>query len=202
MRKRRLALVGAAGVLATGAIAVGLVSRPEVQFTDADLAKAQKVAEERQAKRAREQAEDRAYRQRLAKGIKGNPPGGPLVGTTPGEIIRDPESPVSTAVQFRVTNGWRVSGHRRFTAVYAGGPGVDTKDRSTGRFVIVRQNFVRVTQDVNVVDVSGAGLLTITHAPLGPGVRRSAQRSGEIEFTSKNGVEGTLHLTDDTVTLR
>ena len=46
----------------------------------------------------------------------------------------------------------------------------------------------------------GAGALKITDAPRGLKAARAPGRA-ELRFTSKNGVTGTLHLRDDTVTL-
>jgi hypothetical protein len=51
------------------------------------------------------------------------------------------------------------------------------------------------------VDVPDSGTLRITDAPLGPDVVSSAQREGELAFTSKRGVTGTLDLSTDTVFL-
>lgn len=111
----------------------------------------------------------------------------------------DPQTPFSTNVLSPVRNGWEVSDHRRFTAVYAGAAG---NDRSKGAFAIFRQNFVQVTQKLDVVNVAGAGALKITGAPLGRRVETRAQRRGNLQFTSKSGIKGTLHLKDDTVSLR
>ncbi len=97
-----------------------------------------------------------------------------------------------------VTNGWRISDHRTFTAVYAGAV---PNHRSTGRLVIFRQNFVRVTQSSDRVDVPGSGPLRITGAPEGRANQTSAQRSGTLRFEGANGTTGTLHLSDDTATV-
>jgi len=113
-------------------------------------------------------------------------------------LAPDPQTPFSTDVLNPVRNGWVVSDHRRFTAVYAGAAGTN---RSRGAFAIFRQNFVQVTQKLDVVNVAGAGALKITRAPLGRKVRSWAQRRGNLQFTSKNGIRGTLHLKDDTVSL-
>jgi hypothetical protein len=51
------------------------------------------------------------------------------------------------------------------------------------------------------VRVQGAGPLKITKAPLGPKVVHWAQKHGNIEFNCKSGITGTLHLSDDTMTL-
>jgi hypothetical protein len=121
--------------------------------------------------------------------------------TYPGRILghESAESgPVQPAELWPVTNGWQISDHRTFTAVYAGAsPG----RRSTGRLIIFRQNFVRVTQTSDRVDVPGAGPLVITRAPLGRAAQSSAQRNGTLEFKGRSGATGTLHLSDDSVTL-
>lgn len=98
-----------------------------------------------------------------------------------------------------VKNGWRAGDPRRETIVCAGGGGED--HRSIGRFLILRSNDVQVRQQLDQVDVPGAGPLTITRAPLGRSVARSAQQNGALEFKGENGATGILHLADDTITL-
>jgi len=113
--------------------------------------------------------------------------------------VRNPEGFISTMDLWPIRNEWVVSDPRRFTAVDAG---ADPTDPTMGVFGIFRQNYVWVTQKTDLVKVAGAGALQIPRAPLGQGaVQTWAQRRGNLEFTSKNGVTGTLHLTDDTVTL-
>lgn len=126
--------------------------------------------------------------------------GHPHRGTIPAKMLGpDPQTPFSTDVLYPVRNGWEVSDHRRFTGVYAGAAG---NDPSTGAFAIFRQDFVQVTQKLDLVKVAGAGPLKITRAPLGREVRTWAQRRGNLRFTSRNGITGTLHLKGDTVSLR
>ena len=50
-------------------------------------------------------------------------------------------------------------------------------------------------------NVPGAGTLRIVRAPEGAAVATSAQRNGELEFIGSRGVRGTLHLSDDSVTI-
>jgi hypothetical protein len=129
------------------------------------------------------------------------PPGSRLRSTYPARIIGHElasSGPVQPAELWPVRNGWRVSDHRTFTAVYAG---ADPRRRSTGRLVIFRQNYIRVRQTSRDVDVPGTGPLRIVDAPSGRGIGRSAQRHGEIEFRGANGDTGTLHLENDTVTV-
>jgi hypothetical protein len=106
---------------------------------------------------------------------------------------------VQPAELWPVRNGWEVSDHRTLTAVYAG---ADPSHRSKGRLVIFRQDFIQVTQRADTVNVVDAGPLKITRAPLGAAVETSAQRRGNLEFTGRRGITGTLHLKDDTVTIR
>jgi hypothetical protein len=129
------------------------------------------------------------------------PPGSPMHNTYPGAILsheRASGGPVQPAELWPVTNGWQISDHRRFTAVYAG---ANPERRSTGRLVIFRQNFIHVTQNSDRVDVPGAGPLTITSAPRGKAAQTEAQRDGTIAFEGANGVTGTLHLSDDSVSV-
>jgi hypothetical protein len=106
----------------------------------------------------------------------------------------DVQIPVSSEV-FATTNSWGVSDGVTYVAVYAG---ADAQDPSTGRFVILRQNFKTATQSLDSVDVPGAGPVEITNAPLGAQVETSAQ-NGELAFRGQDGTEGTLHLTGDTL---
>jgi hypothetical protein len=121
--------------------------------------------------------------------------------TYPGRILSHglaSNGPVQPAELWPVTNGWQISDHRRLTAVYAG---ADPNRRSTGRLVIFRQNFVHVTQTSDRVDVPGAGPLTITSAPQGKAAQTEAQRDGTVEFKGASGTTGTLHLSNDRITL-
>jgi hypothetical protein len=129
------------------------------------------------------------------------PPGSEMHRTYAGRII-GPElagnGPVQPAELWPVTNGWRISDHRTFTGVYAGAV---PSHRSIGRLVIFRQNFIRVTQTSDRVNVPGSGPLRITSAPRGKTDQTSAQRTGTLRFEGANGTTGTLHLTNDTVTV-
>ncbi|MFL5893303.1 MAG: hypothetical protein ACJ75I_11250 [Solirubrobacterales bacterium] len=129
------------------------------------------------------------------------PPGATLHSTYPGRIIGHGlavSGPVQPAELWPVTNGWRISDHRILTAVYAGAvPG----HRSTGRLVVFRQNFVRVTQTSDRVDVPGSGPLRVTSAPQGKVNQTAVQRHGTLHFAGANGTTGTLHLRNDSVTV-
>lgn len=111
------------------------------------------------------------------------PPGG---GVTPGSVL----SPN--------TGGWAVASHARNTYVEAG---ADANHPSDGMFSITRTSYIHGTQSGDVVRVAGSGALTITKAPLGRKIVVSAQKRGNLEFKSRSGITGTLHLKDDTVTL-
>ena len=97
----------------------------------------------------------------------------------------------------KVSNSWLVSDGRTLVAVYAGAAG---NDPETGRFVIIRQNWVTGEQTQDVVDVAKAGAVKISSAPLGRSVETSAQH-GDIGFTDAAGETGLLHLADDTTAL-
>jgi hypothetical protein len=141
-----------------------------------------------QARRARHQARKRPP-------LHGHP-GAPQ----PGKIISHTQTDgfFSTIVLWPLTNQWQTSDRRRFTAVDAG---ADASHQSTGLFGIYRHNYIRIKERAKTVKVPTAGTLKITKAPLGRSVESWAQRRGNIRFTSKNGVTGTLHLRDDTITL-
>lgn len=129
------------------------------------------------------------------------PPGTKMHHTYAGRIVGHGASvggPIQPAELWPVTNSWRVSDHKSFTAVYAG---ANPDHHETGRLVVFRQDFVHVKQTAQDVDVHGSGPVTITSAPTGHGVGTSAQRNGEIRFRGANGVTGTLHLSNDTVSV-
>lgn len=127
-----------------------------------------------------------------------NPFAGPVKKASPARMVNAASADFSPSAIWPVKNGWVANDHVSYTGVWAGASGTD---RNTGRFVILRQDYVHVTQHIDSVDVTGAGPLTITRAPLGRGAETSSQRDGELEFTGANGVTGTLHLADDTVSL-
>ena len=127
------------------------------------------------------------------------PPGTKMHNTYAARILPHAASrggPIQPAELWPVTNSWRVSDHRTFTAVYAG---ANPQHHDTGRLVVFRQDFVHVKQTAHDVDVQGSGPVTITGAPTGHDVSTSAQKTGEIQFRGANGVTGTLHLSNDTV---
>jgi hypothetical protein len=130
------------------------------------------------------------------------PPGGRLHKTYPAHILghqRAKGGLVPPAELWPVRNGWVVSNHRMLTAVYAG---ANPQRPKNGRLVIFRQDFIRVTQRTKPLDVQGSGPLVITRAPHGTGrVQTSAQRRGTLDFAGRGGINGTLHLRGDTVTL-
>jgi hypothetical protein len=127
------------------------------------------------------------------------PPYPPVKATRPGRMVNGESSPFSTAIIWPVLNGWEASDHRSITGVWAG---VSGDDPSTGRFVILRQDYIHDTQNVDTVDVPGAGALKITHAPLGKGsVQSWAQSRGAFRFNTDRGVTGTLYLNGDVVKL-
>jgi hypothetical protein len=131
------------------------------------------------------------------------PPGTKMQHTYAAQIVSHGATaraggPIQPAELWPVTNSWRVSDHKSFTAVYAG---ANPDHHATGRLVVFRQDFVHVKQTADDVDVHGSGPVTITMAPTGARVGTSAQRDGQLQFRGANGVTGTLHLSNDTVTL-
>jgi hypothetical protein len=128
------------------------------------------------------------------------PPGTQMQHTYAARIVGHgaSEGPIQPAELWPVTNSWRVSDHKTFTAVYAG---ANPDHHGTGRLVVFRQDFVHVKQTAQDVDVQGSGPVTITSAPTGHNVGTSAQKTGEIQFRGANGTTGTLHLSNDTVSV-
>jgi hypothetical protein len=104
---------------------------------------------------------------------------------------------VSSEVMEPETSGWEVSSEGGNTIVVAG---ADARHPSVGLFNIIR-TYYPSQQKADGVSVPGTGAVTITKAPLGRKIVVSAQKHGNLEFKSKSGITGTLHLKDDTVTL-
>jgi hypothetical protein len=132
-----------------------------------------------------------------AAGAAGGP-GQAMEDTTPAEIVDNPQGFISSDVVRPIENAWRAGGHNSFTEVDAGAL---AHDPDTGAFAIFRYDFRAIEQEMNLVEVKDAGALTITSAPTGEDVVDSAQEDAEIEFEGESGITGTLHLSDDTVTL-
>lgn len=128
----------------------------------------------------------------------------PPFGPGRAQMVGSPDTGVQSSTMARVTNGWEAHGGHRQTLVAAGVADRPLHPRgplTTGLFSIARTRLKPFDQSGDLVEVPGAGTLTITKAPLGRRVAISAQKHGKIEFTSTNGVTGTLDLKDDTVTL-
>ena len=107
-----------------------------------------------------------------------------------------PGTPVPIAPSIlQVTNDWLVSDGYTLVAVYAGAAG---NDGSEGRVVIFRQDLVKGTQSVTPVDAGKTGALTISDAPAGAAVEKSAQ-TGDIELHAADGSSLVLHLATDTI---
>jgi hypothetical protein len=118
-------------------------------------------------------------------------------GIEPARMLPSYSFPYSEAVMGPVRNGWVAGDRRGHTVVYAGGQGYADPDK--GKFLILRHG--RPGPHDRSILVDRAGAIKITKAPLGCTVATWAQRRGNLEFTSTNGVSGTLHLKNDKVTL-
>jgi hypothetical protein len=112
-------------------------------------------------------------------------------------LSADTQVPLSPSL-IDVENGWLVSDGKTLVAVYAG---ADSDNSGRGRFVVVRQNLKSGHQTMDVIDVAGAGSLTITDAPKGSSVETSAQHD-QIHFKSAKGKHGDLDLTSDSPDVR
>jgi hypothetical protein len=117
----------------------------------------------------------------------------------PAKIYPHPDALLSSELMERIKNSWDVQDHNRVTIV-EGGRSADGPPHD-GLFAIYRLQLHPFINQTTPVRVPGAGAITITKAPLGRKVVRWAQKRGNIEFTSANGITGTLHLADDTVTV-
>ena len=129
---------------------------------------------------------------------EGEPPGKLEKELIPAEIVSSPKSYFASESLKPVENAWRTSDRSRFTQVEAGAA---NGEESVGAMAIFRHHFRNAGQSASLVKVLGAGALKITKAPEGKEVQSSAQRNGRIEFTSENGVSGTLRLKNDSISL-
>ena len=94
-----------------------------------------------------------------------------------------------------VRNYWTVADGKTEVVVQAG---VSTDDPSEGFFTIFREQ--GADQALDHIIVPGTGAVWISAAPLGASVETSAQ-TGDLSFDSASGETGTLHLSDDTVSI-
>jgi hypothetical protein len=107
-----------------------------------------------------------------------------------------PEVPVPVGPSvLGARNGWLVSDGRKLVAVYAGAAG---NDSSMGRVVIVRQDLASGRQTIRIVGTGPTGALTISAAPLGSSVERTAQ-TGTIRLRTAGGRPLALDLGSDKV---
>jgi hypothetical protein len=123
--------------------------------------------------------------------------GAPL-NVYPASMVPNPDAVVSDETMPRIKNGWTAEDHHQTTLVVAG---AGEPPQTKGLFGVYRLRLSPFKTKTDLIEVRGAGTLRITRAPLGRKVARSAQNHGDLQFTSVNGITGTLHLKDDTVTL-
>ena len=108
----------------------------------------------------------------------------------------------STSQLWPVINAWQVASRTRFTAVYGGGDGVNDSHSTTGRIAVFRQNYLRTSQSMKIIDVPDAGPIKITKAPVGK--RRglnTLQGEAVLRFKGKRGLSGRFFLADYSVKL-
>jgi hypothetical protein len=107
-------------------------------------------------------------------------------------LDKDAPVPVSPAI-ITANSAWVVSDAKTLVAVYAGLAG-DGKD--SGRFVVIRQDWIKGQQTQDVIDVPGARPpLTSVSPPEGSEVEVSAP-TADLQFSDHSGATGVLHLAD------
>jgi hypothetical protein len=137
-------------------------------------------------------------------GITGvNAPGpGPTIPA--GMLPTDAPVPLPPSL-INVTNAWEVADGNQLVSVYAGSAG---DNPSTGRFVIIRQQFPPGGQTVNVVDVPNSGAVKLVNAPSSatppaPGAGAGSASpvfTASIPYAAAAGTSGSLSLSNDTAT--
>jgi hypothetical protein len=116
----------------------------------------------------------------------------------------------SSTVQWPQNGGWlaETRGEKTQLFVLAGG---DHRSRVLGDPDHPRDGLIQIMRAGGIgnssynernefVVVHETGAITITEAPVGKGLPASVLH-GDVGFTSQSGTAGTLHLSDDTVTL-
>jgi hypothetical protein len=196
--RRRFTALGIAAVLAAGAPGCGGGSDTTTTTAQAGKGANGISASEKQAATKRLQNE-----LGVGKGGVSKLKHGKGLGAThirPAEITADAPGPFfSSDTIYPFTNGWQAGDKRSYTAIDAG---ANPANPSMGVLGIFRQNHIDVTQSQKVVNVPGAGTVRIVRAPEGAAVATSAQRNGEIQFVGSHGARGTLHLSNDSVTMQ
>jgi hypothetical protein len=175
-------------MVAVGVIAVGVAINKSDTSSDETLA----------SRKPRGSYEHGDHHPRRPPGEKPCPAGSVENRTRPAQMLGPGSATTVTSGElYPVRNGWAAGACFGVTWVWAGASG---EHPSSGRLVIARSGrwpHPRIHVDIDVPD---SGPLKITGAPLGPDVATSAQR-GQLEFTSKRGITGTLDLSTDAVTL-
>jgi hypothetical protein len=188
------ALAVAAGTIAVGAV-VGASDTTFERTTTTESRYAKRLEHKRQE---RENLSPSERHERFRPGERPCPHGSVEKRTRPAQMLGpNTATTITSGELYPVRNGWAAGACFGITWVWAGASG---EHPSTGRLVVARYGrwpHARIHVDV---DVPGSGPLKIINAPLGPDVVTSAQR-GQLPFTSKRGVTGTLDLSTDTVTL-
>jgi hypothetical protein len=203
-RRGRVVLMGTAALIA--AVAVALVVTLDGAGEEGDQAQA--VDQQRSDQRERQAAEgDHARDRNTSSGSReadqeSPARGGGGLSIFPAKIVDRPDPGVSSSILENVTNGWVAQDHNHSTTLAAGRAYRAHGPATTGLFAIYRLQMKPFDQHTSLVEVPNAGTLRITKAPLGRNGAIWAQKRGKIEFTSTKGVTGTLHLKDDTVTLK
>ncbi len=118
----------------------------------------------------------------------------------PARLVPDPDPIAPAEVMQPIANGWRAGDHRGLVLVEAGLAGGDSSG-TTGRLIVFRERERPFAQNLDVVDVPGAGVVRITGGPAGRRAGHPVGGRGKIEFEAETGITGTLNLKDDTITL-
>jgi hypothetical protein len=186
----RVLLAGLALLVTGGAIAVVLATTG----SDGDVGAAPQRSQSARLKHfihARQQHPKRPPGEKACQ--KDDPEG----HTNPAKILGENAAGTTTSILLPV-NVWTAGDCHQVTEVEAGAAGWHA---SAGIFVIGRTQGSHSSGGPLYIVVPGSGATRITHAPIGSKVVSWAQRRGELDFTSKRGFTGTVHLSDDTVTL-
>ena len=204
-RRTQLVIALAAGAILL--IAVGVAVAAKTGLISIRLDSGLNVLETPRKAHVLQREKARLHRHRAAGRTGAKKP--PVSATEP-PFVPDPipahmlpaGTPVPVAPSIlQVTNDWLDSDGYTLVAVYAGSAGSPTSpdaNASVGRVVIVRQDLAKGTQSGATLDVADSGALTITSAPEGASVEKSAL-TGDIELQATNGRSYVLHLATDRI---
>jgi hypothetical protein len=101
----------------------------------------------------------------------------------------------------KIVNDWTLGTSKEILLVEVGVAG-EGRPKGTGLIAIRRTYLNPYRNPDDVIAIPKSGALRITKAPIGRRVVPRAIKRANLQFISRRGVHGTLHLADDSVTIK